>query len=428
MRTQVKQSIFVVAMLTVATLLVVLSLLTDREATPILTYSEDDAYFLNEWKEAGGGDFASWGFPESVLKQFDITARSFAPEVFFSSEFQSALFASREPFSIAGDPNEYLHRYKGTRLGVGEFNFSVENERRKMAAISRLRNPDDLPPHVLEGLELQRDQFNRLREDLMAEQRELRESSMFATLPVDQVFERLHPMDQRTLEPYRERLTDFFAIQLTVQEMSDSEREAAFRLLALMRKPYEEPVRYPPDVEEKLRLDIERGYRIVPDELANTTLLKQQIESRSSGTSPLPFTRDSDRQVAFHLDSAEAHSLVQNLSPVPKAYILPQSENFVVRFSNRSTWKRYYSKTVFGGAVAIDETETTDVHYPFSNLTVAGRDAVIMHQLHKSHHWVTRVSAFNGKNRFTFTADGKLEGSQREAFIEFCRVIAESSL
>ncbi|MCY4128877.1 MAG: hypothetical protein OXG15_06500 [Gammaproteobacteria bacterium] len=424
-----KQAIFVSCVIAIAVSLVAISTLTDvGEAPTTWTYDEDDKYFLNEWKEAGGGDFSTWGFPENVLKQFDITARSLPAEVFFSKEFQSALYASRQPFSITTDPQDYLQRLDPTLRKEQEFAFSTENEKRKLAAISRLRNLDELPAETLAGLELQRDHYNRMNERLLKIRREGSEPQMYATRPVDEVFIELHPMDQRTLEPYRERLTGFFAIQETLQEMSDSEREAAFRLLTLMRKPIEEPPRLPPEYAEKLRLEFEQGYRLVPDELATTKLLKQQIESRASKPSFFPFGRRNDGEVAFRLDSAEARDLVKNLSPVPIAYILPNSENFIVRVPRQETWARYYSSTVFGGAVAIQESEVTDVSYSFSNLTIAGRDAFIMHQLHKDHHWVTRISAFNGRTRFVVTADGKLEGNQRDAYIEFCRLIVDAEL
>ena len=430
MKTHLKQAIFVICVIAIAVSLVAISILTDvGETPPTWTYDEDDEYFLNEWKEAGGGDFATWGFPENVLTQFDITARSIPPEVFFSKEFRSALYASRQPFSIASDPQDYLQRVNPTRRGEQEFTFSMENEKRKLAAISRLRNLDELPAETLAGLELQRDHFNRMNESLLKHRRQVPEPQMLATRPVDEVFNELHPMDQRTLEAYRERLTGFFAIQETLQEMSDSERQAAFRLLTLMQKPFEEPPRLPPEYAKKLQLEFEQGYRLKPDEVARTTLLRQQIENRATDhPSFFPFGRRNFSEVAFHLDSVEARELMQDLSPVPDAYILPNSENFIVKVPQQGTWARYYSMTVFGGAVAIQESKVSDVTSAFSNLTIAGRDALIMHQLHKDHHWVTHISAFDGRTLFLVTADGKLEGNQRDTFIEFCREIAEAGL
>ena len=81
---------------------------------------------------------------------------------------------------------------------------------------------------------------------------------------------------------------------------------------------------------------------------------------------------------------------------------------------------------MFGGAVVVDEAAVTDARIFYPNLEIAGHDALILHQQFKDNHWVTTVTAFNGMHQYQFLADGKLEGQQKEAFIEFCRTIAET--
>ena len=238
-----KQSLFAIVMVAIATSLVSISVITDiRPAPSNLTYDEEDRYFLNEWKDAGGGEFATWGFPEKVLEQFDVTARFIAPEVFFSKEFQNALYTSQESFSIATDPTESLHQFDGRKTGESKFTFSIENEKRKMAAISRLRNPDDLPADVLEGLELQQKHFNRLNTRSSRTTFEIELPSPTKTSPIDEAFKLLSPTDQQHLEPYLEHLTDVPSILALSQEMSNEVRQAAFQLLFHVQKRSAEPM------------------------------------------------------------------------------------------------------------------------------------------------------------------------------------------
>ena len=89
MKTPLTQSFFVTRIAAIASSLVVLSILTDVPAKQqTWTYDEEDEYFLNEWKDASGGDTATAGFPPSILKQFPITEQTIEPEIFFSQEFR----------------------------------------------------------------------------------------------------------------------------------------------------------------------------------------------------------------------------------------------------------------------------------------------------------------------------------------------------
>ena len=139
------KTLFIFGVVLVASLLLAVSVLTNGDQAPkSLTYSDDDAYFLNEWQEAGGGEFVTWGFPASALAKFDITERYMTPELLFSKEFQEALYASREPFSISTDPRSFVPQSDGSQSRLKDStSFIRENEKRKMAAIFRVRNLDD---------------------------------------------------------------------------------------------------------------------------------------------------------------------------------------------------------------------------------------------------------------------------------------------
>lgn len=278
MSTPLKQSLFVIVVLTIAVVLVVISVMTDFHGGPVhLTYDEEDEYFLNEWKEAGGGDFGTWGLPESVLKQFDITERSISPEVFFSNEFQNALFSSLEPFSIMTDPLEHVSRVESSFAGDSEVPFSVENEKRKMAAISRLRSLDDLPPDVIAGIEMQRDHLRRMNSIQSEGKRQLPEAEWYSIIPIDQAFSQLQPEDQKLLLPYRERMNDFISILKLESEMSTEAREASQRLLVHMQKREVDVSALSPSVRTPLPSNVVPVQRMAPNSLSIPVSVRRTI-------------------------------------------------------------------------------------------------------------------------------------------------------
>ena len=427
MDSSLKQSLFAIVMVAIATSLVSISVITDiRPAPSNLTYDEEDRYFLNEWKDAGGGEFATWGFPEKVLEQFDITARFIAPEVFFSKEFQNALYISQESFSIATDPTESLRQFDGRKTGESKFTFSIENEKRKMAAISRLRNPDDLPADVLDGLELQQKHFNRFNTISSRTTFEIELPSPTKTSPIDEAFKMLSPTDQQHLEPYLERLTDVPSILALSQEMSNEVRQAAFQLLFHAQERSGDPILRSPDASLTTHPDFVPVRRLEPNTVVTTIRLRRQIQSSLEGSISSLFS-DTLEGVEVHSSlSAKGRAISRNLTPVPEGYILPESENYLVKESRDGSWWRYFSKTIFGGAVVLEQTERINLPMYEPNLSIAGNDAQIVYVQDKKRNWATFVAASNETSRFRFAADGRLEAEQKEAFIEFCRRMIEA--
>ncbi len=427
MKTPLAKSLFLGVVVAIAVALVVISVVTDvYKVSSNLTYDDDDAYFLNEWNEAGGGDMPTWGFPESVLVQFDIAGRKMAPEVFFSKEFQSALFSSGERFSIATDPPEFLTPFGDSQLGDDEIALAIENEKRKMAAISRLSNPDELPTEVLEGLEFQFQQAQRMNARLFETWDNDSSTSAFVIRPISEAFGLLDPADQTLLEPYRQRLTDVFSVLRLAQELSGEENRAIHRLLLQARKRDREPVARPPNLMVHSQDENERDYSLKASQIAPTTSIRHRIERSLDPSIRSLLTSTFSNTEVLPASSAEGISISQDMSPIPNGYVLPDSENFLVYQSDISAWTRYFSNTVFGGAVLIEEIGVTGVAIPYSNLVIAGHEARISYVMYMDDHWVTRVVALNGIQQYGFFADGKLENEQKEAFIEFCRRIAEA--
>ncbi len=430
MKSPTAKSLFVIGLVTIAIALTAVSVLTEgRHDSTNLTHDTEDAYFLNEWKEAGGGDIPTWGFPESVLAQFDIIGRKMAPEVFFSKEFQSALFSSGERFSVATDPSDYLHQFGRAQFEEDETVQLIQNEKRKMAAISRLSSPDELPPEVHEGLEFQFQQTRQIHTRLFETINDPRNSSAFVIMPMAEAFELLSPADQELLKPYRERLTDVFSVITLAQELSGKQSKAIHRLLMQARKRDREPVAVPPNaIVMQTQLPSERDYTSKANLVAPTISIRHRIERSLDPSLSSLLTDTFSSEDVLRLHSAEGSAINQDLASVPDGYILSDSENFLVYQSGIDAWTRYFSKTVFGGAVLVEEIEANAVAIPYPNLVIAGHKASISYVMHMDDHWITRVSAFNGIHRYGCIADGKLENEQKSAFIEFCRALAEANV
>lgn len=428
MKTPLTQSVVVIGIVAIASSLVVLSLLTDVPAKQqTWTYDEEADSVLNEWKDAGGGDMATAGFPPSILKQFGITERTIAPEIFFSEEFRSALFGSREPFSVMSDPLQSSHEYLDNLSGDREFTLSMENEKRKLAVISRWLNSGKLPQELLEAIELQRDHLARMRERSTENFVEWRNPTSRRTIPIDEAFRMLRPADQDLLEPYREHLTDLGSIVDAAEEVSNEERQAALRLIPIVLRSDEESLALPQILTAPTQREMEQGFRLSPNQIAPTVSLGHAIELHRGDIRTSSSRLEIRRTEVIPLSSVEGRAVSGGMSPVPDGYILPESENFLVRKSG-GNWRRYYSRSVFGGAVIVDELEVTSVEVLYPNLLIDGRDAAIWHERYERSHWVTTISTFRGTKQYRFVADGKLENEQKTAFIEFCRKIVEASL
>ena len=145
MKTPLTRSLYITCVLVVAISLVARSESADQDDTETKwTYDEEHTYFLEEWKRATRGDVTTWGIPKGVVYQFNITEETIAPEMFFSKEFQRALSGSQQPYVPQLDPFEYLDRLESSALRDPKIEYSIENEKRKLAALSRLVNLDEL--------------------------------------------------------------------------------------------------------------------------------------------------------------------------------------------------------------------------------------------------------------------------------------------
>ena len=426
MKTPRTRSHFITCVLVVAISLVAISVNADQHDTQSKwTYDEEHTYFLEEWKRATHGDVTTRGIPKSVVYQFNITEETIAPEMFFSKEFQRALSESQQPYLPHVDPFEFLRRLESSTLKDPQIEYSVEVEKRKLAALSRLSNPDELPTEAIKEIEMFRDYFKIKSERRMATVHELQEQDWFSSISVDEALGMLRPEGQARLEPYREHLSDFFAIYEFARDMPDSERRAAYRLLFRMQKHKDEPFLAPELITNHARRSRYQGYSFSPYLMAPTTRIKQKIE-RHSDTKPSSYAALAViKPQVFPMSSVEANAILEALSPVPEEYILPDSERFLVRDPGHEFWSRYYSRTTFGGAVLVEEMDVVSNGVFYPELLMDVRDSVIMHTKHENDHWVTKVSAFDGINKYRIVADGKLENEQKAAFIEFCTKIIE---
>lgn len=426
MKTPLAQSIFITCVLVVAISLVAISVNADQHDTQTKwTYDEEHKYFLEQWKRATRGDVTTRGIPKDVMYQFNINEETIAPEMFFSKEFQRALSESQQPYLPHVDPFELISRLESSALKDPQIEFSAEIEKRKLATLFRLSNPDELPADAIKEIEMFRDYFEMKSEQRMETVRELQKQEWFSTISADDAHGMLVPEDQERLKPYREHLTDFFAIYEIAQDMPDAARRAAYRLLFRMQKHEDEPFIAPALITDSVRRARYQGYSFRPYLMAPTKWIKQKIE-RDSDTDPSSFAALTVlKPQVFPMSSVEANAILEDLSPVPEEYILPESERFLVRDPGHEFWSRYYSRTTFGGAVLVEEMDVIRSGVFYADLVINVRDSVIMHTKHENDHWVTKVSAFDGINKYRIVADGKLENEQKAAFIEFCTKIIE---
>lgn len=411
-----------------AVALVLVSVSTDdQKAAARLTYDDNDKYFLNEWKDAGGGDMSTSGFPESVLAQFNITEKTLAPEIFFSKEFQSALFDSRERFYVADDLDGYLSKFRGSLDGESGTSFSIENEMRKFAAISRLPSPDDLPPDVLEALTFNQEQFARLSSRRSGTLNGMQTPTPNTTASFDEPFNRLIPTDQHRLERYGERSVDVLPILNHAQEISDPERHEAFQSLFQIQEHGAGSLVGPRVSVTTSRREFIPVSRLARNTLVPTVSVKHKIERSLDRSLSSLFSNVIDGVVVHPLNSADARTLTRDLSPVPRAFIRPDSENFLVRESRNKSWWRYYSRTEIAGAIMVAEGDLIDAPLHNANLVIAGKDARISYLIDEENNWTTFIAALSDSALFRCAADGRLVGVQKEVLIDFCSQILKAS-
>ena len=426
MKSQLTRTFFVSTVLAVAVTLLLISVLSDVQQTPIrLTYSDNDKYFLNEWIEAGGGDMATSGFPESVLAQFSITERNLAPEVFFSKEFQSALMNAREPFHVTDALDSYSNQFRARLDGDSAITFSIENEKRKFAAVSRLPSPDDLPPDVLEALTLNQKQIARLNSRLSGTVNGVRMPITSTTSAFDEVLNRLIPTDQHHLEPYGDFTIELSPMLELTQETSGAERQAMLHSLFQPQEHGAHSLFEPRESLTTSRRERIPVSRLALNAIVPTVSVKQKIERSLDGSLTSLFSNEMDGVVVHPLNSADASTMTRVLSPVPMSYIRPDSENFLVRESPDRLWWRYYSRTEVGGAVMVAESDLTDAPLKNANLVIAGKDARISYLIDEDNNWTTFIAAASDSKLLRCAADGRLVGEQKETLIEFCTKIVE---
>ena len=115
---------------------------------------------------------------------------------------------------------------------------------------------------------------------------------------------------------------------------------------------------------------------------------------------------------------------MQKLRPVPGYAALRHSRNYV--FPGSASTSRVYSESSFGGALLVEESEVSRVRQLGANLEIAGHPASVAVVRHAGGDaWSTVITAYDGNKAYKIEVSAKLEGADRDSFVEFARDLVE---
>ncbi|MCY3884210.1 MAG: hypothetical protein OXG24_04765 [Gammaproteobacteria bacterium] len=241
----------------------------------------------------------------------------------------------------------------------------------------------------------------------------------------DEAFELLSPDAQKKLAPLKDVLHDRRELLGKLREMPLDQSIAVFELLRMID---EGPEDFFADLPLKLRNELDRqisqGYMERLDRTAPTTGMRQRIErSHAGGHSSLlgkVFGQD-----IVSLESSSGVSRSNGLKPLPAELLAPGSKSYII--ANMDETKRFYSETVFGGSLLIDEKSAFDHGVYHSNVTISGNEALLVSILYSNNQWTTCLFAFDGSTAYSVYLDGRLKGKNLVDFSHSMKRMIEHS-
>lgn len=105
---------------------------------------------------------------------------------------------------------------------------------------------------------------------------------------------------------------------------------------------------------------------------------------------------------------------------VPARFLDPSSERYLIPGGQRV--KQFYTKSVFGRLIT-DELLVDEVNLNAPNLSVSGAPAKLITIKHENASWATVLYAQSKGRLFIIEAERKLEGKQKQDYIEFAETL-----
>ena len=252
---------------------------------------------------------------------------------------------------------------------------------------------------------------------------------------VPDAFAALKPEEQAALASHMHLLSDRYALARTMKSASPETRAAIASFLTqsrLNKNTFSLS-------EEELVIHDEaeaRGYYVsfapVPEVIGLLEMAQKRVgPAGESGGYSEQHAQEllslENLPVAYRLDEFERNMphYATELRSVPTYAIVPNSDTYI--FPARGDAYRVYSRSSFGGALLVREQIVSGVIFRRPNLTIAGHDAHFFLTKHESGHWTTTISAYDGKKSYEIEVSSKLEGPERDRFVQFARDLLAGS-
>lgn len=415
------------------------------------TYAPEMKLLRDQWIEQGKPNIPATMLPSEILEKFGIESQTIGPEVFFSNEVQNMmtlLFLNGElplepqvlPLGLLEEDMPGQNSVVSELLGIPPESKGLSALQEHLATHLGLDSKEDLSEEMLDRvMQLHQrilsadEEFSRLDlNDRESPELEIGGSSTIqwpSEHTEDQAIEALDSLSLKNQEHLREFGETLYDRPALLKALRDMSNEQAFATLELLRAIDSEGTNstrnptLPPEVENALLQQVDRGYIEQLNRKPPTTRFKQRVERNRAKNGFDSFVDKLFGQEIVALDSEQGIEISSGLSPVPTQFVLPKSQNSVMKNSDMT--HRFYSDTVFGGSVLIVEQELDGFGVIHSNLTIASNEGLVIPCRYGDDVWTTNLYAFNGTTAFRIYADGKLEGRELQEFIRFSRELVE---
>jgi hypothetical protein len=104
-----------------------------------------------------------------------------------------------------------------------------------------------------------------------------------------------------------------------------------------------------------------------------------------------------------------------DIKKIPESIVAPDSKNYLIR---GNPIKQIYTSTRFGSLI-IDQQPKARLRLDAPNLSIAGHPATFTYVKYRGNAWATIIYATDGDATFMIEANRRLEGTEKESFIQF---------
>ena len=241
-----------------------------------------------------------------------------------------------------------------------------------------------------------------------------------SNLSVAEAVAQLSENEQATIAGYQGLLENKSALYNVIHELPADVRRVALEVISIRYHPQDQTVMQEllATLDQEISAARLRGYTV-----SEQRSLPDRIMDRINYQTTTPF---GDTIFSYQPVEEFEQNTGTQIPFVPSDVIPTGTSAYIGPWSSEGA-VLVYADSVWGASLVVTQATADEVAFSNPNFTVFGRDASVDLIWHEDGEWSTMVAAFDGERDHSIHVGTRLDGSERDLFVNFAKQFLESN-